>query len=173
MAVSVDFITCALSHYSWLTLVFPFPWTTTGRESYAVFLTLTRSVPNLRSTSSARRRKTRCLRREYEKLTNHMDMLCCRGFFFYLKSTRPRQEHNTGVQWSATKVSTHPSLHFCSDWVQWKPVVLNGWVWYVWQKVQDEKKSMEIWDFSPTAPFRFWKIWHLWSKVMLSSCWKH
>lgn len=125
MAVSVDFITCALSHYSWLTLVFPFPWTTTGRESYAVFLTLTRSVPNLRSTSSARRRKTRCLRRQYEKLTNHMDMLCCRGFFFYyLKSTRPRQEHNTGDQWSATKVSPK------SSFLQWLgPMKTCGFKW--------------------------------------------
>lgn len=36
----------------WLTLVFLLPWTTTGRESWAVFLTRTRSVPNLSSTSS-------------------------------------------------------------------------------------------------------------------------
>lgn len=36
-----------------LTLVFLLPWTTTGRESWAVFLTRTRSVPNLSSTSSA------------------------------------------------------------------------------------------------------------------------
>lgn len=56
------YIRCAL-----LTLVFPLPWTTTGRESYAVFLTLTRSVPNFRSTSSAKNRgNTRHLRPGYE-----------------------------------------------------------------------------------------------------------
>lgn len=36
-----------------LTLVFLLPWMTTGRESWAVFLTRTRPVPNLSSTSSA------------------------------------------------------------------------------------------------------------------------
>ena len=52
-------------HFS-LTLVFPLPWTTTGRESYAVFLTLTRPVPNFRSTSSARNRNKRCFRAGYK-----------------------------------------------------------------------------------------------------------
>lgn len=27
-------------------------------------------------------------------------------------------------------------------------------------------------SFSPTAPFKFWKIWHLWSKVMFRVSWK-
>lgn len=103
-----------------LTLVFPFPWTTTGKELYAVFLTRTLSVPNLRSTSSAKKHKEHQISRLGLKTWN--------------------MPHNVN-----TKL-VQQELSLCTS-------------------------SINSNNYLPTAPFRFWKIWHLWSRVMLrDSC---
>lgn len=63
---AVPYVRCAWGSNFLLTLVFPLPWTTTGRESYTVFLTLTLSVPNLRRTSSAKKGNKRHYRPGYK-----------------------------------------------------------------------------------------------------------